>query len=490
MKINLVLPKEKESHLIAPFFTEDKNLEFVMRHLDKNDSEFLKMFLSGEKKSGVFNVFLPSKKKIVLIGKGKKDKWNKRKARILVRQVIVEMKRANIKSATIDAMSILDSENDLIQTLNMIGIEATMADYDFSKYKKNKDGSFQIESLSVAVASEYFDSKHKKAIEEGCVIGAEVNKTREIINVPGGDMTPAVLASHTKKESKNTKLKISILNKSQIERLGMGGVLGVAKGSDEEPKFIILEHYNTKTKNEKPLVLVGKGVTFDTGGLNVKPGSSMNEMHMDMSGGAAVIHSLIAISLLNIPLKVIGLVPAVENMPSGRSYRPGDILTSITGKTIEVLNTDAEGRVILADALGYASKFKPRMVLDIATLTGAAEIAVGTYASIFFTNEEKLERIMTAVGEVSGDYMWQLPLWEEYEHEVKGTYGDVANLGKGRAGSIAGGMFLKHFVDYPWVHIDMAPTMMANRDEFLVKGSKGTGVRFFVELARHLVNNK
>ena len=487
MKIQLVLPQEKETHLIAPFFEEDTDLAFVMRHLQKKDIDLVQLFLKQEKQRDLWNtsfLFLPSKKRLVFIGKGRQEKWNHRKARLLVRCVVRAMKQHNIQDATIDARAIVENADQLQETLQLIGTEAIMAEYEFTHYKKKSKDSIQ--SLSVAVDKQFFTKEHKKALSDGVIIGEETNKTRTLSNIPGGEMTPAIFARHAKQEGKSAKLKTTILNKKQIEKLGMGGVLGVGKGSDEEPYFIILEHAPTKQKNNKPLVLVGKGVTFDTGGLNVKPGSSMNEMHMDMSGGAAVVHSLVAIARLNLPVRVIGLVPVVENMPSGKSYRPGDVLKSITGKTIEVLNTDAEGRVILADALGYAQKLKPTLVLDIATLTGAALVAVGTYANAFFVNEEKNARMLKDIGEKSGDYMWELPLWEEYEQDVKGTFGDVANMGKSKyGGTIAGAMFLKEFVSYPWVHIDMAPTMTTNSDEFLAKGAKGTGVRLFVEVAKN-----
>lgn len=489
MKIQLVLPEEKETHLIAPFFEEDANLNFVMRHLEKKDGDLVQLFLKQEKKRDLWNtsfLFLPSQKRLVFIGKGKKIKWDHRKARLLVRCVVVAMKQHNIQDATIDARAIVESADQLQETLTLIGTEATMAKYEFTKYKKRSKDS--INSLSVAVDKQFFTKENKKALSDGVIIGEEANKTRTLSNTPGGEMTPALFAKHAKKEGESAKLKTTILNKKQIEKLGMGGVLGVGKGSDEEPYFIMLEHAPTKQKNDNPLVFVGKGVTFDTGGLNVKPGSSMNEMHMDMSGGAAVIHSLVAVARLNLPVRVIGLVPVVENMPSGKSYRPGDVLRSITGTTIEVLNTDAEGRVILADALGYAQKLKPRLVLDIATLTGAALVAVGTYANAFFVNKARDPQLVKDIGEKSGDYMWELPLWEEYEKDVQGVYGDVANMGKSKyGGTIAAAMFLKEFVAYPWVHIDMAPTMTANSDEFLAKGAKGTGVRFFVELAKSFI---
>src|SRR3989344_2547118 len=248
---------------------------------------------------------------------------------------------------------------------------------------------------------------------------------------------------------KQTKVKVTILDEKQIKKLGMGGVIGVSRGSSEKPRFIIMEYKHPDYK-QAPLVLVGKGVTFDTGGLNLKPDKAIHEMHMDMSGGAAVIHGVAAISRLNIPIHVVGLIPAVENMPSGSSYHPGDILRSITGRTIEVLNTDAEGRIILADALGYAKRYNPRLVVDIATLTGAAMVALGQRVSALFTKDEKLEELFRSLGESSGDYLWPMPLWDEYEEDIKGTFGDVANVGKTEAygGSITAAMFLSQFVSY------------------------------------------
>jgi len=271
----------------------------------------------------------------------------------------------------------------------------------------------------------------------------------------------------------------------------MGGILGVSQGSTEEPRFIILEYRGGG--KEKPIVLVGKGVTFDTGGLNLKPSNGILEMHMDMSGGAAVIHALALAAKLKIRKNIIGLVPAAENMVSGSSYRPGDILRSMSGKTIEVTNTDAEGRVIVADALTYAERYHPRLVVDVATLTGSSMSALGQYASALFTRDEKLEKFLRGAGEESGDYVWPLPLWDEYEENVKGTFGDVANAQKpgSYGGAINGAMFLYQFVKdpstssgqaYPWVHLDIAPRMTAVEGEFLAKGAAGAPVRLLIKL--------
>jgi leucyl aminopeptidase len=311
-------------------------------------------------------------------------------------------------------------------------------------------------------------------------------------------MTPAKLASAAKKAAASSgagpKLSVKILGVKEMQKLGMGAVLGIGKGSKDEPQFIVMEYWGAD-KKQRPVALVGKGVTFDTGGLNLKPGDHMYEMHMDMSGGAAVIHAVALAAKLKVKANVIGLVPAVENMAGAGAVRPGDILKSLSGKFIEVLNTDAEGRVILADGITYAKRYKPKAIVDVATLTGAALIALGTQASAFMTSDQGKILDIMEVGEESGDYMWPFPAWEEYEAMTKSTFGDVPNLstdGNSRYGGvIAGGMFLKEFAkdldDCLWVHVDMAPRMTATSGEFLAKGAAGAPVRFLLKFVENTV---
>jgi leucyl aminopeptidase len=285
----------------------------------------------------------------------------------------------------------------------------------------------------------------------------------------------------------------------------MGAILGMARGSAEESQFIIMEYWGTGkppaglTSRQKkvtqsdyvsPLVLIGKGVTFDTGGLNIKPGDHMYEMHMDMSGGAAVIHAVALAAKLKIKANVVALIPAIENAPASGAVRPGDILKSLSGKTIEVVNTDAEGRVILADAITYAKRYNPSAVVDVATLTGASLVALGTHASGFMTNEQKLTiDDHMRLAEESGDYLWPMPMWDEYEEMVKGGFGDIPNIpttGNSRYGGvIAGGMFLWQFakeLGCHFTHIDMAPRMTSTPGEHLAKGAAGAPVRFLLKL--------
>jgi leucyl aminopeptidase len=276
----------------------------------------------------------------------------------------------------------------------------------------------------------------------------------------------------------------------------MQAILSVGKGSDEESQFIIMEYFGGK-KGEKPIVLVGKGVTFDTGGINLKPSHSLLGMNMDMSGGSAVVHTLALVAKMKLKKNVIGLIPSVENMASGKSYRPGDVIRSMSGKTIEVLNTDAEGRVILADALTYSEKYNPEVVIDIATLTGAACVALGERASAIFTPEDDLSKTMENIGEETGDYLWRLPLWEEYENEIKGSLGDFTNIHNKDSrygGAIYGAIFLYQFIKGKengngpkWAHLDIAPRMTAMAGENLAEGALGTPVRLLYKFIEEIV---
>ena len=363
-------------------------------------------------------------------------------------------------------------------------VQCELANFEFVKYKTPPTDGWKFLTDIALAGSSLRDVK--TGMMRGSIIAKEVNACRVLANTPGGDMTPRLLAEEARRAARDLPVDVTVLGKSQLEQLGMGGVLGVARGSDEEPQFVILKYEGSRRKTERPVVLVGKGVTFDTGGLNLKPSEAIYEMHMDMSGGAAVIHAVALAARLGIKKNIIGLIPAVENMPSGSSYRPGDVLRSLSGRTIEVLNTDAEGRIILADAITYAKRYNPRVVVDVATLTGAAMAALGQQCSALFTEEESLEKKMRAWGEESGDYVWPLPLWDEYEDDIKGTFGDVANVGKTRyGGAITAAKFLHTFakeLSCPWVHIDMAPRMTSIEGEYLAKGAVGAPVRLLLQI--------
>jgi leucyl aminopeptidase len=421
------------------------------------------------------------------IGVGAFAEMNRRKFVVLCRSLVNAAKtnRHTKIALAFDALlttfsNLKDSPEDLMQ---IAAENFEMANFEFNLFKtKPKEGWHAVEEITLFGKS---PASIEKALQRGQEIGKAVNACRTLANTPGGDMTPITLAKAAKDAVKGLPVKVSTLGKKEMEKLGMGALLGVAKGSTEAPTFTILEYKGTGKGS--PIVLAGKGVTFDSGGLNLKPSNGIYEMHMDMSGAAAVIHAVATAARLKLPTPVIGLIPSVENMPGNNAYRPGDILKSLSGKTIEVLNTDAEGRLILADALTYAKRFKPAVVIDIATLTGAAMSALGLHASALLTRDDALAEKIARDAEVSGDYVWRLPLWDEYEDAVKGTFADITNSSVGASarygGAIEGGMFLWQFakeLDCPWAHLDIAPRMTSAHGDELAKGAAGAPVRLLV----------
>lgn len=407
---------------------------------------------------------------------------------IAMRKVVSVAKQHKLKALVLsfkDIRALAPKECSDKEVGTIAGTAFVMADYEHTTYKsKPKDGWAAIDAIGITALTK----EAKAGFARAQVIAAEINAARELANTPGGDMTPQALADAARVASKDTSVKVDVLDMTAMEKLGMGGIVGVGKGAADKPKFIIMEYWGAE-KSEKPVVLVGKGVTFDTGGMQVKTGDHMYEMHMDMSGGAAVIHAVILAAKLKVKTNVVGLIPAVENAIGAGALRPGDILKSLSGKTIEILHTDAEGRVILADAITYAKRYNPAIVADAATLTGAALTAFGEVCNAFMTNKADEIVPLMDLAEESGDYMWPMPLWEEYDYIVKGRFGDVPNIpatGNTRyAGVIGGGKFLEVFakeLKCPWIHIDMAPKMTANPEECLAKGAAGSPVRFFLAL--------
>ncbi len=428
----------------------------------------------------------PDGSRVLVIGIERLEKVNHRRAILLARKVISLAKTNRIKRLSLNFydFSFPELKNSEEEKAELLATNFEMANFEFTKYRTPpEDGWSFVEEI---VITGEISEGVKRAFRTGQIIGDGVNLMRELVNTPALEMTPEGFAFETKKILKNRNIKIQIFDKMGIERLKMGGLLGVARGSVNEPRFIVLNYRGAKERT--PIVLIGKGVTFDSGGLNLKPSEAMSDMHMDMSGAASVVATLRLASELKIKRNIIGLIPVVENMPSGKSYHPGDILRTSCGKTIEVLNTDAEGRIILADALCYAKRFKPSFIIDVATLTGAATVALGQRAMAIFSNNEALLEKVKNLGELSGDYVWPMPLWEEYEEDIKGTFGDVANTGKTRyGGAITGAIFLYQFIKdsgVPWLHIDMAPRITSIEGEYLAKGSSGAPVRLLLKILR------
>jgi leucyl aminopeptidase len=425
------------------------------------------------------------------LGYGKEQALSRRKLILFWRKIVSVARQNKLKTVSLswaELRALAHGEIDDGWMAATSALAFSMANYEFIKYKTPPENGFDsVDDIYITDAPAALAS----AFDAGLKIADEVNACRDLANTPGGDMTPTLLAEAAKAAAAGTSATVEVLSRADMEKLGMGAVLGIAKGSGEEPKFIVVEYWGAE-KSVKPVVMVGKGVTFDTGGLNIKTGDNMYEMHMDMSGGAGVIHAAVLAAKMNLKANVVALIPAVENALGTNAVRPGDMLKSLSGKTIEVLNTDAEGRVIMADAITYAKKYNPEVVVDVATLTGAALIALGTQASAIMSNNKEFETLLSSLGEQSGDYVWPFPLWEEYEDMTKGHFGDVPNIstfGNSRYGGvIAGGMFLWQFakeLGVPWAHIDMAPRMTANSNEFLSPGAVGVPVALLFSLIAH-----
>jgi leucyl aminopeptidase len=313
----------------------------------------------------------------------------------------------------------------------------------------------------------------KQGLKNGQAIARGVSLTKDLGNLPPNICTPTYLASEAKKLAREYKMKATVLDQKQIEKLKMGSFLAVAKGSREEPKFIVLEH-KKGPKNKKPIVLVGKGITFDAGGISIKPSSDMDEMKYDMGGAATVLGVMKTVGELNLSLNIIMVVPTCENLPDGKAVKPGDIVKSMSGQTIEVLNTDAEGRLILCDALTYSERFKPEVVIDVATLTGACVIALGHHISAVFTNYDPLADELRSAGKIALDPVWQMPMSDEYQPQLNSNFADMANIGGRAGGSITAACFLSRFAKkYNWAHLDIAGTAWKSGKE---KGSTGRPV--------------
>ena len=356
-----------------------------------------------------------------------------------------------------------------------------LSDYQFLKYlTEKKENTLKKVSVIAKVSS--------SELEEIVVLSEATNFAKDLVNEPVSFLNATQLGEEAKKIAKKAGFKIEVLSKSKIETLKMGGLLAVNKGSIDQPTFSILEWKPNKAKNKKPIILVGKGVVYDTGGLSLKPTpNSMDTMKCDMGGAAAVIGTFYAMAKNNLPYHVIGLIPATDNRPGGNAYAPGDVIIMHNNKTVEVLNTDAEGRMILADALSYAQKYKPELVLDIATLTGAAASAIGHYGVVAMGNAD--EKIMNKLKE-SGNNVYEriveFPFWEEYNEQLKSSIADMTNLGNGMGGAITAGKFLEKFTDYPYIHLDIAgPAFIKKPVDYISQGGTGVGVRLFYDFIKN-----
>ena len=412
--------------------------------------------------------------RVLLVGCGKQTEMNERSFARLINSIIKALSASGARDAEFYPGDITLKGRDLAWKVRQAALLASNSEYQFDQLKSGKSRQRKgLRKLNFNIPRS--DSgKIKQAIAEAQAISAGMSITRDLGNLPANVCTPSYIARQARLLAREDKrLRVSVLDEADMKRLKMGSLLSVSAGSRQPAKLITLQYRGAAAKDQ-PIALVGKGVTFDTGGISLKPGAAMDEMKFDMCGAAAVIGTLKAVTQLQLPINVVGIIPATENMPDGLATKPGDIVTSMSGQTIEILNTDAEGRLILCDALTYAGKFKPRCVIDIATLTGAAIIALGKVPSAVLGNNRALIDDLIKSGHQIEDKIWELPLWDEYQDQLKSNFADMANIGGRDAGTITASCFLARFTkDYKWAHLDIAGTAWKSGEE---KGATGRPV--------------
>ena len=362
----------------------------------------------------------------------------------------------------------------------------TLGLYRYLKYKTKdeKNGKGEIATVTVLAEKAAPVKALAKGVRTGEIIAASAVLARDMVSAPAADMTPLHVAGIARSLGRKHRLRVKVLGRPEMRRLGMGALLGVASGSVQPPTFVIVEY---RGGGKKPFIaLVGKTITFDSGGISIKPSDGMDKMKSDMAGGAAVLGAIANAAALRLPLNVVALLPATENMPSGSALKPGDVLKTMTGQTIEIMNTDAEGRLILADALAYACKYKPGVIVDIATLTGACRVALGPEAAGMLGNDDRLKQQVRAAGETTSERVWELPLWDGYCDLIKSDIADMKNTGGRDGGVITAACLLSKFVQkYPWVHLDIAATGWIDKDRpYTPKGATGFGVRLLTQFLR------
>lgn len=444
-----------------------------VRDLDKDELAYIMKHHSDEQKSFSFNRFTHH---IFVVFFDKKGKLYERKEAY---RKAGDNLNTQLKQLEIAKIQICDSSKDGMGLYFAEGM--VLGNYAFDKYKAKKDTSKLTE---VALQNDIIS---KKQIELINISNEATYWGRNLMNEPHSTLDATAFAKEFKKMGKQSGAKVEVLTKAKIESLKMGGLLAVNKGSINPPTFTVMEWKPEKPKNKKPIIFVGKGVVFDSGGLNIKTGEFMYGMHMDMGGAAAASTALFAVAKAKLNVHVIALIPATDNRPDGNAYAPGDVIKMHNGKTVEVINTDAEGRMILADALSYAQKYKPEMVLDLATLTGAAARAIGKYGIVAMRNKEFNIKILNNSSEQVYERLVEFPLWKEYDEDIKSNIADIKNLGGAEGGAITAGKFLENFVDYPWIHLDIAgPSILNAKDSYRSKGGSGVGTRLLFEFIQEM----
>ncbi|MDW7644975.1 MAG: leucyl aminopeptidase [Desulfuromonadales bacterium] len=425
---------------------------------------------------------LPAER-VLLAGLGKEKSAGLEYLRQVAGTVIGALQSRRIHSFACNFLSLPVRGGGLGERAQAVAEGLLLGTYRFDRFRTEngkelpppmKDGVLLVDKQAEVTAA-------RRGLDEARAICRGVCLARDLVNEPGNVKSPEYLAQTARNLADEGGFALRVLERDALEKEGFGGLLGVAQGSVREPRLIVME-YSGGSSEAKPIVLVGKGVVFDAGGISLKPAEKMDEMKMDMAGAAAVLGTFQAVAALKLSINLVGIVPAVENMPSGSAMRPGDILTSLSGRTIEVLNTDAEGRLILADALTWAKRYEPRLVIDLATLTGACVIALGHQATAVLGNHDGLIRQLIRAGENSGERLWQLPLWDEYAAQLKSEVADLKNTGGRPAGTITAAAFLQKFAeDTSWAHLDIAGTAWEEKGRpYVPKGGTGVGVRLLV----------
>jgi leucyl aminopeptidase len=484
--------QEKTELIVLGLFEDQTGLSPAVAALDQALSgQIAALLAAGDFKGKAKELALiyPSGKKtakrVLLIGLGKEAKFGVEVIRVAAGTSAKRVRELGVKVFSIETLGAETNKVTLADSVQAIVEGAGLALYEFTELKseKNADGN-KVDEITIVFPAADGLKEAEAGLAAGQAVVAGASLTRDLVNWPGNIATPTFLAQKAQELAGKTHLTCQVLDEAQMKELGMGGLLGVSAGSAEPAKFIILEH-NAEKPDLDTVVLVGKGVTFDSGGISIKPADDMDRMRSDMAGSAAVIGAMCAVDALALPLHVVALVPATENMPGGRALKPGDILRILNGKTVEVINTDAEGRLILADALCYAARYNPKAVVDIATLTGARTVALGDQAIGLFSNDDHLVHRFQAAGEKTFERVWQMPLFDEYAESLKSYAADMKNTGGKGGGACIAAAFLNKFVAYPWVHLDVAGLVSTETERpYTPRWATGLGARVLIQFLR------
>ncbi|MDH3327029.1 MAG: leucyl aminopeptidase [Gammaproteobacteria bacterium] len=482
--------KVKTACIIVPVFESGKLSSSTKQLNDHADNYLTNIIKKGDIKGKIGQTLLVhnipgiNADRVLLVGCGKEKDLTDISFRKICSATILAIKTVNAIEAICCLAELNLKDRDLSWKITQ-AVKVFQASEDRTDTLKSEkdDSELSLGKLNWLTDSKTDSTKINKAAAKAAAIAAGISLAKTLGDLPGNVCTPTYLAEQAKSMGNTCKsMKVTILDERKMEQLGMGALLSVSRGSRQPAKFIIMDYAGGK-QTQKPIVLVGKGLTFDAGGISIKPSAGMDEMKYDMCGGASVFGTMKAIAEMGLPLNVIGVVPSSENMPDGDANKPGDIVTSLSGKTIEILNTDAEGRLILCDALTYCERLEPDTVIDVATLTGACVIALGKPASGLFSNNQKLANALIDAGEESGDRCWQMPLWDEYQDQLKSNFADIANIGGREAGSITAACFLSRFTKkFHWAHLDIAASAWNSGAN---KGATGRPVSL---LTQYLIN--